>query len=688
MNATGRSVAEHRRSLAGAAYAAVCALLFTAGAWLRFAPPQWPVIDPDTWNYLWPALSAIEGGGFTHAGGRAFPYPLFLWGVLATFGDFRAIPVVQHLLALGTALLMLAAWHRAALLIDPARRLWPGHLLLGVVLLFAALFYPPGLEFERTILPETCFTFAMALSVALLLFAFDRCRAKGGAGAALLLGLALASGLVTLSIKPHWLLAAGATALAVVWAGRAARIAWSRLALAVGIPVLLFAVGFVLPERRLAEAHDRAGSALFLPKTMFCWHLAAVLPTLRDEAANPAAASSFRALVLAIDQVLADEVFVGPGAYLTLGYDADKCMYGTLGNIVALHFNGDIARQRDFYWRSFARGAAARPVAYARKVLREMRAALAAPLPFLDVEPPAGQSLAIAGSLAGKSAVFDRAVEAMARPGDASRSKALGRLNRRFYRPLAIAVSHLFLPALCLALAGAALATAGWGRGIRTAPPGIRDWRFVPLFGVAALYAGINLTIALSHSQAMLRYRMAQYPLSFLLLATALMTVGGLLAVWYDGRRGAAGQPPQFGAPSPGRTHLPRPGAYAVVFDRDGRLLVVEEDGRLYLPGGGIDPGESPEQGLVREFREETGYEIVIRTEIGRASEYVADETPNTAFNKHCIFFTVRLAGGTGVPAIASNRPSWMALDDALARLNNEAHRWAVNRVLRSSQAR
>ena len=138
---------------------------------------------------------------------------------------------------------------------------------------------------------------------------------------------------------------------------------------------------------------------------------------------------------------------------------------------------------------------------------------------------------------------------------------------------------------------------------------------------------------------------------------------------------------PQFGRPTPGREHKPRPGAYAIVFDGDGRLLVVEEDGRTYLPGGGLDPGETPEQGLVREFLEETGYTIAIAAEIGRANEYVCDETPNTAFNKHCISFTVRLTGGTGAPTIASNRPDWRPLAEALAALNNESHRWAVGLV-------
>lgn len=140
---------------------------------------------------------------------------------------------------------------------------------------------------------------------------------------------------------------------------------------------------------------------------------------------------------------------------------------------------------------------------------------------------------------------------------------------------------------------------------------------------------------------------------------------------------------PQFGSPRPGRDHKPRPGAYGVVFDAAGRLLVVEEFGRLYLPGGGLDPGETPEQALHREFEEETGYTVVIESVLGEAREYVADETPGVAaaFNKHCFLYAVRLTGGTGVPTIDSNKPAWVAVREALGLLSNEAHRWAVRRA-------
>lgn len=56
-------------------------------------------------------------------------------------------------------------------------------------------------------------------------------------------------------------------------------------------------------------------------------------------------------------------------------------------------------------------------------------------------------------------------------------------------------------------------------------------------------------------------------------------------------------------------------GTTAVVPDADGRVLLQrrEDDGRWGLPGGWLDPGETPEQGILREVLEETG--IVVEVE-------------------------------------------------------------------------
>jgi len=48
----------------------------------------------------------------------------------------------------------------------------------------------------------------------------------------------------------------------------------------------------------------------------------------------------------------------------------------------------------------------------------------------------------------------------------------------------------------------------------------------------------------------------------------------------------------------------------AVVTDDSGRVLLVREDGEWLAPGGEVEAGETHEEALVREVREETGVEI------------------------------------------------------------------------------
>ncbi|HEX3568394.1 MAG TPA: NUDIX domain-containing protein [Candidatus Saccharimonadales bacterium] len=52
-----------------------------------------------------------------------------------------------------------------------------------------------------------------------------------------------------------------------------------------------------------------------------------------------------------------------------------------------------------------------------------------------------------------------------------------------------------------------------------------------------------------------------------------------------------------------------RPAAYAIAIRGD-TILLVSEDNGYHLPGGGVDLGEMPEDGVIREVKEETGLEI------------------------------------------------------------------------------
>ena len=60
----------------------------------------------------------------------------------------------------------------------------------------------------------------------------------------------------------------------------------------------------------------------------------------------------------------------------------------------------------------------------------------------------------------------------------------------------------------------------------------------------------------------------------------------------------------------------------AIIKDESGRLLLIQrghepEAGRWSLPGGRIEPGESDEQAVVREIREETGLRVICGALVG-----------------------------------------------------------------------
>jgi ADP-ribose pyrophosphatase YjhB (NUDIX family) len=105
---------------------------------------------------------------------------------------------------------------------------------------------------------------------------------------------------------------------------------------------------------------------------------------------------------------------------------------------------------------------------------------------------------------------------------------------------------------------------------------------------------------------------------------------------------------------------------------RDGRILLVREmsdGGRWTLPGGWADVNDSPSECVVREVREESGFETVARKLAAVYDRARHAHVPAMPFHIYKLFFLCDLVGGAPADSIETTGASFFA-EDALPELS------------------
>jgi len=137
----------------------------------------------------------------------------------------------------------------------------------------------------------------------------------------------------------------------------------------------------------------------------------------------------------------------------------------------------------------------------------------------------------------------------------------------------------------------------------------------------------------------------------------------------------------RFGEPArTGQRYTLRPGVYAML-PLGGSLLVTHQSDpvpEFQLPGGGIDPGESPLATLHREVFEETGWRIAPLRRLGAFRRFTFMPEYDLWAEKLCHVYLARPVRPHGPPTEAGHRAVWLPWDVAARRLANAGDRYFV----------
>lgn len=144
---------------------------------------------------------------------------------------------------------------------------------------------------------------------------------------------------------------------------------------------------------------------------------------------------------------------------------------------------------------------------------------------------------------------------------------------------------------------------------------------------------------------------------------------------------------PQFGEPF--KKYKNRVGVYVVIFNSNNEVLVVNTKRGPYLPGGGVDLGESFIEALKREVVEETGFTLSEIYQLTKANQFAIHPIAGPV-NKIATFY-IGIIDEAVVRYSVETRDHevlWMKIEDFFNCKTDEFHQYAVRKALEEKTSR
>jgi hypothetical protein len=355
------------------AYWTVVAVIFAWAAWLRFRLPLDPIADPDISWYLFPALTKLTGGGFSHTPyGWNFVYPGFVYLLLRTFGDFRAITIAQHFFGLITGGILLLTWWRASVFAPNSRSQPVAYHVLGLLATGTFLLAGEPIHFEMLLRQDGICAFLVGINIYLVIEFIACSFIEDRRTAAVVYGIAAVFvSFMLRDVRPSFSLVAVVSLVPIgVFFFRSG---WLRQKVALGAGAALSALLLLLPEQFLSR-HDEV-SKRYLPTMLFILHADLIRDQMADDLEHNAKLPYSRERLSRIHTALS--AAIAKASILSrprkFSFDYDYLMNrSAIRAQLRSELGGDASALTRFYWFYYRRTWRQHPLLMIKKIGRQM----------------------------------------------------------------------------------------------------------------------------------------------------------------------------------------------------------------------------------------------------------------------------------------------------------------------------
>lgn len=143
-----------------------------------------------------------------------------------------------------------------------------------------------------------------------------------------------------------------------------------------------------------------------------------------------------------------------------------------------------------------------------------------------------------------------------------------------------------------------------------------------------------------------------------------------------------------FGENEEGKEYIWRPAVYCLMFNsqKNKMAIIQTNDGKYFLPGGGMENNETHKECLKREALEEMGMEIEIGPFVGCARRYFYSSNEYKYYLSEGHFYLCDMGKQISKPIEEDHILKWMEPFQAKENLFHEHQSWAVNEALKLVQ--